>query len=228
MRILLVEDEVELATWLIKALTQSGFAVEWSNDGVVADRVLLAQEFDALILDLSLPSKSGYEVLRSLRDRDDRIPVLILTARDSLAERVNSLRQGADDFLPKPFAVEELEARVYALIRRSQGRERPRLSCGPLSFDIANKQFLLFDKPLSLTPREFAMLTTLIQRVGEPISKERLLDRVFGDRDEVNLEATEVLVYRLRKKLTGTVVRIVTMRGFGYVLEVGPGKYEYA
>jgi two-component system response regulator TctD len=222
MRILLVEDESELATWLIRALAQSDIAVEWTNDGLVAERILGVEEFDAVVLDLGLPGKSGHAVLSSLRVRDNRVPVLILTARDSVQERVFSLHQGADDFLPKPFALAELEARLVALVRRSRGREHSRLACGPLVFDTQTKQFLLTGTALTLTPREHGMLSALIQRAGEPVSKEYLLNRVFLEGEEVNPEAVEVLVYRLRKKLAGAGVRVVTMRGFGYCLEPDP------
>ena len=219
MRILLVEDETELATWLTRALAQSDFSVEWANDGLTAESLLAAEDFDAVILDLGLPGKSGHGVLEGLRAADNRVPVLILTARDSLDERVVSLNRGADDFLGKPFALAELEARLIALIRRSRGRDRPRLTCGPLTFDAGSKQFALGDAPLALTPREYALLSALIVRGGEPMSKTALLDRVFSSGDDVGTDAIEVLVYRLRKKLAGGGVTIVTMRGFGYCLE---------
>lgn len=219
MRILLIEDEVELATWLIKALAQSDFAVEWSNDGLIAEKILKVEEFDAVILDLGLPGKSGHGVLQALRTSDNRVPVLILTARDSLSERVSSLNQGADDFLAKPFALAELEARLFALIRRSRGKEHPRLCCGPLAFDVHKRQFFLAGAPVALTPREHAMLIVLIQRAGEPVSKEQLITRIFDHDDDVSPDVVEVLAYRLRKKLAGTPVHIITMRGFGYCLE---------
>ncbi|HEY8100185.1 MAG TPA: response regulator, partial [Burkholderiaceae bacterium] len=214
-----VEDESELATWLIKALAQTGFAVEWVNDGRIAERILAVEEFDAAILDLGLPGKSGHDILHFLRASDNPVPVLILTARDSLNERVSTLNEGADDFLPKPFALAELEARLLALIRRSRGHKHTRLTCGPLIYDVSTKQFQLADAPIALTPREHAMLAALIQRVGESVSKQSLLDRIFTSNEDVNLEAIEVLAYRLRKKLAGTSLRIVTMRGFGYCLE---------
>ncbi|MEO6016825.1 MAG: response regulator [Polaromonas sp.] len=219
MRILLVEDGADLATWLIKALEQSNFSVEWSNDGRVAERMLDLEEFDAVILDLGLPGKNGHEVLACLRASDNRVPVLILTARDSLTERVSTLNEGADDFLAKPFVLAELEARLLALIRRSRGRERPRFSCGALTLDVGAKQFHIGETPLTLTPREYALLHALIQRSGEPASKQFLLDRVFSRGDDVSLEAIEVLIYRLRKKLACGAIRITTMRGFGYCLE---------
>jgi two-component system response regulator TctD len=219
MRILLVEDEVDLATWLIRALEQSNFSIEWSNNGLVAERLLAAEEFDAVILDLGLPGKDGHGLLASLRASDNRVPVLILTARDSLVERVSSLNEGADDFLPKPFVLMELEARLVALIRRSRGRDHPRLSCGVLTLEVGTKQFYMGEAPLALTPREFAMLHALIQRSGEPVSKKFLLDRVFPLGDDVNLEVIDVLIYRLRKKIANGAIRITTMRGFGYCLD---------
>ncbi len=219
MRVLLVEDDTELATWLTKALAQSDFAVEWANNGRSCESLLASEDFDAVILDLGLPGKSGHAVLASLRAADNRVPVLILTARDSLEERVSSLNSGADDFLGKPFAVAELEARLIALVRRSRGRDRPRMSCGPLAFDASAKRFSLAEAPLVLTPREHALLSALIVRGGEPLSKTFLLDRVFSSGDDVGTDAIEVLVYRLRKKLAGSGVTIVTFRGFGYCLE---------
>jgi two-component system response regulator TctD len=167
-------------------------------------------------------------VLNALRAADNRVPVLILTARDSLAERVSSLNEGADDFLPKPFALEELEARLFALIRRSLGKEHPRLACGPLIFDLKTKQFMLSDTPVPLTPREHAMLSVLIRNVGQIIPKEQLWDRVFAEDGDVGLEAIEVLIYRLRKKLACSPVSIVTMRGFGYCLELSVNAREHA
>ncbi|MCE2658388.1 MAG: response regulator, partial [Rubrivivax sp.] len=128
MRILLAEDEHALGEWLSKALEQSGFRVDWRDDGRLAEQALAQDDYDALVLDLGLPGRSGHEVLRRLRERQSAVPVLVLTARDSLAERVSTLNEGADDFLPKPFALAELEARLTALIRRSRGSQRPRLA----------------------------------------------------------------------------------------------------
>ena len=219
MRILLAEDEHELAHWLVKALEQSDFKVDWVDDGRMVQRSLKSTRYDALILDLGLPGLGGHDVLTDLRDADQRIPILILTARDSLIERVSSLREGADDFLAKPFEVEELEARLMALIRRARGSDHPRFACGPLVFDAASKQFMLQHEVLSLTPREHAVLRTLIQRSGEPMSKQEILDRVFSDEQDVHPEAIEVLVHRLRKRLAHSAVRITTLRGLGYVLE---------
>lgn len=219
MRILLAEDEHELAVWLVRALAQSDFQVDWVNDGRMVRRSLKATRYDALILDLGLPGLGGHDVLADLRDADQRLPVLILTARDSLMERVSSLHEGADDFLAKPFELAELEARLVALIRRSRGSDHPRFTCGPLVYDTASKQFSLAHQPLSLTPREHAVLRTLIQRSGEPLSKQEILERVFSDEQDVHPDAIEVLVHRLRKRLQASPVAIKTLRGLGYVLE---------
>ncbi|MHB1198789.1 MAG: response regulator [Polaromonas sp.] len=219
MRILLAEDESELATWLTQALQQSSFQVDWVNDGRMVRRSLKATRYDALILDLGLPGLDGHDVLADLRDADQRLPVLILTARDSLIERVSTLHEGADDFLAKPFELAELEARLLALIRRARGSAHPRFACGPLSYDPVTKQLMLRHEPLSLTPREHAVLRELVQHSGEPLSKQEIIERVFSDESDVQPEAIEVLVHRLRKRLESSPVRITTLRGLGYVLE---------
>jgi two-component system, OmpR family, response regulator TctD len=219
MRILLAEDEAELANWLVRALTQNGFQVDWVNDGRMVRVSLKATRYDALVLDLGLPGLDGHDVLADLREADHRLPVLILTARNSLMERVNTLQEGADDFLAKPFELAELEVRLMALIRRARGNEHPRLACGPLHFDVSTKQFSLNHTALSLTPREHSALLALIQHSGEPLSKAEILERVFSDEQDVHPEAIEVLVHRLRKRLADSPVRITTLRGLGYVLE---------
>ena len=222
MRILLTEDEPALATWLVEALKQSGFQVDWVNDGRLVNASLLATRYDALVLDLGLPGRDGRDVLEGLRDAGQQLPVLVLTARDSLMERVGTLRAGADDFLAKPFALAELEARLLALIRRARGGEHPRFACGPLSYDPVSRQLLLRHQPLALTPREHAALCVLVQHSGEPMSKRDLLERVSADEADVSPEAMEVLVHRLRKRLAGSGVHIQTVRGLGYLLEPSP------
>ncbi|WP_063569784.1 response regulator [Achromobacter ruhlandii] len=220
MRILLIEDEAELARWLSRSLARhAGFVVEWADDGLIAERRLAVEEFDAVILDLGLPGMDGHTLLAKIRARDDRTPVLVLTARDSLAEKIGTLHEGADDFLPKPFVVEELEARLIALVRRSRGREHPRLALGNLVFKTSAQKFSVSGQTLQLSPREHAVLRVLIQKSGEPINKQQILDRIVTDDADINLEAIEVLVHRLRKKLTDTGVQITTMRGMGYCLE---------
>ena len=219
MRILLAEDEPALANWLVQALRQSDFQVDWVNDGRLVASSLKASRYDVLILDLGLPGRDGHDVLDSLRDAGHGLPVLILTARDSLMERVHTLKAGADDFLAKPFELEELEARLIALVRRARGSDHPRLACGPLAYDTASKQFSLSHESLALTPREHAVLRALIQRSGEPLTKREIVDRVFSDEQDVHPEVIEVLVHRLRKRLADSPVRITTLRGLGYVLE---------
>jgi len=218
-RILLVEDEKPLAEWLSKALGQSDIHVDWVADGRVAEHSLGNHDYDAMVLDLGLPDRSGHEVLHRLRSSDRRLPVLILTARDSLAERVSSLNEGADDFLAKPFALPELEARLFALVRRARGVEHPRFACGPLGYDGLTRQFTLGDEKLVLPRREYTLLQALLQRSGEPLSRQQILDRVFADEDDVLSGAVDVLVHRLRKRLENAGVRIATYRGLGYVLE---------
>lgn len=222
MRILLAEDDADLGSWLTRALGQNDFQVDWVNDGRMVRRSLKATRYDALILDLGLPGVGGHDVLADLREADQRLPVLILTARDSLMERVSCLHGGADDFLAKPFEVAELEARLVALIRRSHGVDHARFACGPLSYDSTTRQFRLQQEPLSLTPREHAVLRALIQHSGEPLSKRELVERVFSDESDVHPEAIEVLVHRLRKRLESSPVRITTLRGMGYLLECPP------
>lgn len=220
MRILLAEDEHALAQWLCKALEQSGFRVDWLDDGRLVERELKSHDYDGLILDLGLPGRSGQEILQSLRAKDFRLPVLILTARNSLAQRVNSLNDGADDFLAKPFEIAELEARLSALIRRARGVEHPRLTLGPLIFDSTSKLFYLDSIHLSLAPREHLLLKLLLQKSGEPISRQQILDRIFKEDEDVQSSVIDVLMHRLRKRLEGTSVRIQTYRGLGYVLEL--------
>ena len=219
MRILLAEDEPALANWLVQALRQSDFQVDWVNDGRLVAPSLKASRYDALVLDLGLPGRDGHDVLDGLRDAGHGLPVLILTARDSLMERVHTLKAGADDFLAKPFELAELEARLLALVRRARGGAHPRFACGALVYDPVGQQLLLRHQPLKLTPREHALLRALVQHSGEPLSKRDLLERVFADEADVQPEAMEVLVHRLRKRLEGSGVRISTLRGLGYVLE---------
>ena len=219
MRVLLAEDEHHLGTWLCKALERAGIQVDWVDSGDMADVTLRTHDHDALILDLGLPVMDGFTVLQRLRARDQRLPTLVLTARSSLAEKIRLLNAGADDFLAKPFEFAELEARLLALVRRARGVEYPRFGCGPLSFDVASRQFTLDDDTLALSPRENAVLRVLIQHPGEPMAKQQILERVFSDDRDSGPEVVEVIVHRLRKRLDGTGVRISTLRGLGYVLE---------
>ncbi len=218
MHILLVEDEQELAAWLMRALTESGFIVDHAPDAASADRALIAHEYKAVVLDLRLPDRDGLSVLGGIRQRNDRTPVLILTAQGALSDRVRGLHLGADDFLGKPFALSELEARLMALVRRSHGGSYPRLRCGTLVYDSETKLFTLAGKPLPLTRREQSALDVLLQHSGRPVERSVLFAQVFQQAVEAAPDAIEVVVHRLRKKL-GDAVRIVTVRGLGYMLE---------
>lgn len=219
MRILLVEDEREMAAWLERALAQSGFLPEHAPDANTAEQMLESGGYDAVVMDLRLPDKHGLVLLREMRNRGDVTPVLILTAQGALQDRVRGLNLGADDFLTKPFALEELEARLAALVRRSRGRKPPRMECGSLLYDSESRAFSLDGVILHLTPREQAALAVLITRSGMPVEKSQLFSRVFEHDSESSTDAIEVVLHRLRKKLAGSDVRIVTVRGLGYMLE---------
>ena len=222
MRILLVEDHIELSRWLTKALQDAHLTVECAMNGADADALLHTQEYALVILDLTLPKMDGLDVLKRMRARGSKMPVLILTARGGLNERVQGLNLGADDYLAKPFELAELEARVKALLRRSQGNEAVTLTCGGLSFDTVSRLFSFNEVPLSLTPREYAVLEALIIRRGQAVPKEKLFDEVFALVDDANLDAIEIYIHRLRKKLesaSGGSVAITTLRGIGYLLE---------
>jgi two-component system response regulator TctD len=218
-RILLAEDNRTLADWLEKALRHGGYAVDCMRDGVDTDHVLLTQQYDVVVLDLGLPRMDGLEVLRRLRHRGSRVPVLILTARGNVDDRVQGLNLGADDYLPKPFKLSELEARINALMRRAQGGGNPRVNLGPLEFETIGRMFRLHGEMLSLRPRERAVLEVLITRAGKAVSKEALHAHIFDLEAATSAEAVEIYVHRLRRKLEGSGVSIVTLRGLGYVLE---------
>ena len=218
MRILLVEDSRQLSDWLAKTLRRDNYVVDCVYDGEDADHALRIQEYALVILDLSLPKRGGMDVLRRLRARGSRVPVLILTANDTIAGRVSGLDSGADDYLAKPFDLSELEARIRAQLRRENTTKNPLIDYGELSFDSNGRQFALKGASLSLTPREHAVLETLIKRAGKPVPKGTLAETVFGFGDEVNPNSIEIYVHRVRKKLEGSDVGIATLRGLGYVL----------
>lgn len=219
MRILLVEDERDMSAWLERALAQSGFLPEPAFDASSAEHLLSCNEYDAVIMDLRLPDKHGLVLLREMRNRGDATPVLILTAQGALQDRVRGLNLGADDFLTKPFALEELEARLTALVRRSRGRQTPHMQCGSLVYDAESRAFSLDGSLLHLTPREQAALAVLITRSGSPVEKGQIFSRVFDHDSDASPDAIEVVLHRLRKKLAGSDVHIVTVRGLGYMLE---------
>ncbi len=219
MRILLAEDDNVLADGLTRSLRQAGYAIDCVGNGTEADTALASQDFDLLILDLGLPKMSGLEVLRRLRARNSRLPVLILTAVDSVEQRVKGLDLGADDYMAKPFALSELEARVRALTRRGAGGGPTVIKHGPLSYDQVGRTAYLHEHMLDLSAREVGLLEVLLQRTGRLVSKEQLVDHLCEWGEEVSNNAIEVYIHRLRKKIETDGVRIATVRGLGYCLE---------
>ena len=225
MRLLLVEDHAELAVWVAKSLRQSGFVVDVIDRGDHAATALLTQGYDLAILDLSLPGMDGLEILQRIRhqERTAQLPVLILTARGTAEDRVRGLNLGADDYLPKPFELSELEARVRALLRRSH-QQAPVVRLGPLAFDTTTRMVTVDERPLALTKRELAVLEALLARKGKPVTRDALFEKVFGFDDDAQPESIELYIHRLRKKLDGTGVAVTTLRGLGYLVsEDGAG-----
>lgn len=219
MRVLIVEDDPVLADGLTRSLRQADYAVDCAQDGGEADNVLATQSYDLVILDLGLPKLDGFEVLRRLRRRGAKVPVLMLTARDSLQDRVRGLDLGADDYLTKPFDLPELEARVRALVRRGQSGGSAALTHGGLTLDVAGRRVTLNGEPLDLSARELGVLEVLMMRSGRVVGKEQLAEQLYSWGEEVGANAIEVYVHRLRRKLEPAGVSIRTIRGLGYLLD---------
>jgi len=224
MRILIAEDDPSLADALRCTLRKSGYAVDWIGDGRKADAALCTGEFDLLILDISLPGLSGLDILQRLRGRNSRLPVLLLTARDSVDDRVRGLDAGADDYLVKPFQLAELEARARALTRRGMSGASTLIRHGRLCFDLVGRSADLGGERLDLSARELSLLELFVQRPGQLVPKERLVDHLCEWGEEVSANAIEVYVHRLRKKLAPAGVKIATVRGVGYCLETPEGR----
>jgi len=218
-RVLLAEDDAMLADGLVRSLKQTGYMVDWTADGEEAEAILRVQEFDLVVLDLTLPNMDGLEVLRLLRSRKVPVPVLIITARSEVEDRIKGLDLGADDYLTKPFEMGEFDARVRALLRRSRADGLETLSCGALSLDMAAKRAYLNDQSLDLPRREFNLLEVLMSRQGRIISKDQIIDSITDFDDELTSSTVEIYIHRLRKKLESTDVAIRTVRGVGYILE---------
>ena len=222
MRLLLVEDDPDLAHGLAAALTRAGFSVDRVADGESAVDALGAQRYDLMVLDLGLPRSDGFEVLRRARVRKLILPVLILTARDALEDRVLGLDLGADDYLTKPFELAELEARVRALIRRSTGNATPELRVGELTIDVKARSARHRGERVNLSPRDFAVLEILAAKPGQVVAKDRLINSISTWDKDFSENSAEVYVHRLRKKLGPLGIELVTMRGFGYLIRVQP------
>jgi two-component system OmpR family response regulator len=219
MRILIAEDDPILADGLTRALRASDNAVDCVNTGGEADSALATQQFDLVILDIGLPGIDGFQVLKNLRDRKLATPVLILTALDGVEDRVRGLDLGADDYLVKPFELAELEARVRALTRRSQGQSTSTIHHGALQFDAISRTVTINGNPSDLSAREVALLEIFLARAGRVVNKDQIIDLMCQWGDEVSSNAVEVYVHRLRKKLESANLKLNTVRGLGYCLE---------
>jgi len=218
-RVLIVEDDAALASGIARILEGEGHAVDVMATGEHAVMGTRQERFDMVILDVGLPGIDGFEVLRRLRSSGERVPVLVLTARDALDDRVRGLDLGADDYMVKPFAMPELTARVRALLRRSQAHGGPRIVHGPLALDTVARRAFIRNEPLELAAREWAVLEVLLGKVEKIVSKEAIIQAVAGWGDDLSPNAIEVYVSRLRSKLEPAGIRIRTVRGFGYMLE---------
>ena len=219
MRVLIVEDDKALADGLIRTLKQSGYAVDHAESGELALRACAEEHYDLIVLDVSLPGIDGFEVLRQLRHDSHAGSILLLTAHDAEADRVRGLDLGADDYVTKPFSLPELEARVRALIRRSQVVRSPKLHFGRLTVDTAARRASIGTETLELTPREWAVLEYLLMRIGQVVSKEHLLQAMCSWDDSLTHNAIEVYISRLRSKLHHADIKIRTVRGFGYMVD---------
>ncbi len=222
MRILLVEDDPELGSGVTASLKREHYAVDWVTDGSSAATALTTSQYDLVILDLGLPRMSGLQVLRQLRARGESqkaVPVLITTAMDSVTDRVEGLDAGADDYLVKPFALDELHARVRALIRRRNAATSNMLVHGRLTFDIASRQASADGMPLELSVREAGILEVLLLRAGRAVTKEQLMEGLCAWDSDISLNAIEVYVHRLRKKLEPAGIQVRTFRGLGYCID---------
>ncbi len=216
MKLLFVEDDFDLSGALTRLLTKRGFDVTHCGDGTQALELLRADMFDALVLDLGIPGIDGLQVLQRLRARGSTIPVLVLTARSSVGERVMGLNAGADDYLAKPFVLDELEARLRALLRRSRGLDDP--CCGQLRYERSTGAFYFQAQVLELTPKERTLLAALMAQPGHAVTREQLVLQTFNDESMLG-EGLEVLVHRLRKKLLHTGAQVTTLRGLGYLIQ---------
>lgn len=216
MRLLLVEDDAMIGNSIRAGLRQDGYSVDWLRDGAAAELATQTTTYDAILLDIGLPKKSGLELLAQWRKQNNAVPVLIITARDAVSDRIRGLDSGADDYLVKPFDFDELAARLRALLRRRGGRASPQLEHGALRLDPASHRTWLNEAEIKLSGREFAVLQALLENPGVPLSRAQLEDRLYGWEEEIGSNAVEVYIHALRRKLGNDWVRNV--RGVGYML----------
>ena len=219
MKILLVEDDAALGHAMSTSLNRAGYKVNWAHDGYEADIALHDNFYDAVILDLGLPKIDGFEVLKRMRDRKVTAPVIILTARDDLDDRIKGLDLGADDYLTKPFKLPELEARLRAQIRRNNAILASTIEYGPLVLNITDKMLTMNGEQMLLSPREFSVLEMLLSRVGRVVSKEAIVEALCKWDEGVGNNAIEVYIHRIRKKLEPIGINVLTIRGLGYLLQ---------
>ncbi|MBD8495573.1 response regulator [Pseudomonas syringae] len=218
MRVLLVEDDRALAQGIRVALRGEGYVLDWVADGLEAEHALRCETFDLVLLDLGLPRRDGISLLRGMRSQaEGNVPVLILTARDAVADRIAGLDAGADDYLVKPVDLDELKARIRALLRRSQGRAQPRLEHGGVSLDPATQEVFYQGACVAMTPMEYQLLHQLLARPGVVVTRERLSNTLYGWQESGPGNTLEVLIHNLRKKLDAGLIR--TVRGVGYLVE---------
>jgi two-component system, OmpR family, response regulator len=214
MRLLVIEDDPMIGRAVVAGLQEGGYAVDWVRDGGEAELALANRVYDLALLDLGLPRRDGLEILKGLRRRGNRLPVVIITARDAVADRIAGLDHGADDYLVKPFDLDELLARARAVIRRREGRALPQMTCGVLTVDPVKRLVTFRGAPVDLSAREFAVLQALMKEPGAVVSREKLEDAVYGWGEEVGSNTIEVHLHHLRRKLKPELIRNV--RGVGY------------
>ncbi len=219
MRILIVEDDAILADGLMRSMKEASYAADLVTNGEDADYVLIQQVHDLVILDLGLPRLNGFQVLQRMRERKSEIPVLILTARGTMDDRIKGLDLGADDYLAKPFDIRELEARVRALLRRVYSKSSDELCLGSLSLDMKGRRVTVGGNPLEIPSREMSILEILLRRAGSVVSKEQILEGLCNWDEDVSDNAIEVYIHRLRKKLVNAGIVIRTVRGLGYLMD---------
>jgi len=220
MRLLLVEDDAMVGAGIRTGLRQQGYTVDWVRDGAAAELAMQTTAYDAVLLDIGLPRKTGLELLALWRKQKNAVPVLIITARDAVSDRIRGLDAGADDYLVKPFDLDELAARLRALLRRNSGRATPVIEHGALTLDPATHEVTLGGAPINLSAREFALLHSLLEKPGVPLSRAQLEDRLYGWEQEIGSNAVEVHIHSLRRKFGNEWVRNV--RGVGYLVPRQP------